>query len=149
MHVEDLIQKMSLVFIPVFFVYTGMQINFASLLQPNLYIIALGVSVFATAGSMLAGMAAKGTLKEKLLVGATMIPRGEVGLIFAATGKSMGILSDQLFSVIVMVVVLTTFAAPTLIRRLALALYPEKNPAALTKEQPRQPGAHQPQPRTA
>jgi Kef-type K+ transport system membrane component KefB len=147
MHIEDLVQKMSLVFIPIFFVYTGMQINFASLLQPNLYVIALGVSFFAVLGSMLAGLAAKGSFKEKMLVGATVMPRGEVGLIFAATGKSLGILSDQMFSVIVLVVVMTTFAAPTIIKRLVTLLYPEKvaTPES-AKKQPQHRGAQHPRP---
>lgn len=118
-HVEDLISTVSLIFVPVFFVYTGMQIDFGSLLQPKLYLVALIIAIVAIAGKMLAGVAAKGSGKEKLLVGVSMVPRGEVGLIFAATGKSLGVLNDELFSVIVIVVIITTFVAPPLIKMLA------------------------------
>ncbi len=118
-HVEDLIGTLSLVFVPVFFVYTGLQIEFGSLLNPRLYIIAAVISVFAIAGKIVAGFAAKGDIKEKLLVGVSMVPRGEVGLIFAATGKSIGVLNDEIFSVIVLVIIITTFVAPTMINRLA------------------------------
>lgn len=118
-HVEDLIGGIGLIFIPVFFVYTGMQIDFASLLQPRLYVIALLISIFAILGKVLAGVAAKGSAREKLLVGVSMVPRGEVGLIFAATGKALGVLSDELFSVIVLVVIITTFVAPPLIKYVA------------------------------
>jgi len=52
--------------------------------------------------------------------------RGEVGLIFAATGKSVGVLTDELFSVIVLVVVLTTFVAPPLIKWAATRVHPKK-----------------------
>lgn len=118
-HVEDLISTISLIFVPVFFVYTGMQIEFGSLLQPKLYLIAIVISIFAIIGKLVAGLAAKGQRREKLLVGVSMVPRGEVGLIFAATGKSLGVLDDQLFSVIVLVVIITTFIAPPLIKKLA------------------------------
>jgi len=118
-HIEDLISTISLIFVPVFFVYTGMQIEFGSLLQPRLYLIALIIAVVAILGKVVAGVAAKGPVREKLLVGVSMVPRGEVGLIFAATGKSLGVLTDELFSVIVLVVIMTTFVAPPLIKLLA------------------------------
>ena len=126
MHVEDLIHKVSLIFIPVFFVYTGMQVNFASLLQPQLYVTAIIISAIAIFSKVVAGLAAKGSLREKLLVGTAMAPRGEVGLIFAATGQALGVLSAELFSVIMLVVVITTFIAPPVIKRLAIKLHPEK-----------------------
>lgn len=115
-HIEDLIGSVGLVFIPVFFVYTGLQIEFSSLLEPKLYLIAGIISIFAVAGKMLSGWAAKGDLREKLLVGSSMVPRGEVGLIFAATGRGLGVLSDELFSVIILVVVITTFVGPGMIK---------------------------------
>jgi Kef-type K+ transport system membrane component KefB len=119
-HVEDLINNIGLIFIPVFFVYTGMQINFGSLLQPKLYLLALILSIAAIAGKVISGIAAKGNLEEKLLVGVAMVPRGEVGLIFAATGKSLGAINDEMFSVIILMVVITTFVAPPLIKRFAM-----------------------------
>lgn len=128
-HLEDLVASISLIFVPVFFVYTGMQIDFGSLLQPKLYVVAAVISVVAIATKMLAGIAAKGSSKEKLLVGVSMVPRGEVGLIFAATGKSLGVLSDELFSVIVLVVIITTFIAPPLIKRIGSNLHADKVPA--------------------
>ncbi len=117
-HIEDLISTVSLILVPVFFVYTGMQIEFGSLLQPKLYLIAFVIAAFAVAGKVAAGLAAKGDMKEKLLVGVSMVPRGEVGLIFAATGKALGVLTDEIFSVVVIVVIITTFVAPPLIKKL-------------------------------
>ncbi|MBW3538317.1 cation:proton antiporter [Candidatus Parcubacteria bacterium] len=115
-HVEDLINNIGLIFIPVFFVYTGMQINFGSLLEPKLYLVAAVLSLAAIAGKVVAGAAAKGDRREKLLVGVAMVPRGEVGLIFAATGKSLGAINDVMFSTIILMVVITTFVAPPLIK---------------------------------
>lgn len=115
-HVEDLINSVGLIFIPVFFVYTGLQIDFGSLLEPSLYVIAICISVIAVGAKFIAGFAASGSKNEKMLVGFSMVPRGEVGLIFAATGSALGVLSSELFSTIVLVVIITTFISPALIK---------------------------------
>ena len=41
-----------------------------------------------------------------------MLPRGEVGLVFASIGRTLGVLSDELFSAIILMVIITTFMAP-------------------------------------
>lgn len=128
-HVEDLIGNISLVFVPIFFVYTGLQIDIGSLLNVGLFVTAIVISVFAIAAKLVAGFAAPGTMTEKLLIGTSMVPRGEVGLIFAATGKALGVLSNELFSVIILVVIITTFVAPPVIGRLAKALKAEQKTA--------------------
>jgi Kef-type K+ transport system membrane component KefB len=121
-HIEDLINSISLIFVPVFFVFTGLQIDFGSLLQPKLYLVAGVISIFAVASKLVAGFAAEGSRNEKLLVGFSMVPRGEVGLIFAATGSALGVLSGELFSTIVLVVIITTFISPALIKKYAKGL---------------------------
>ena len=45
-----------------------------------------------------------------------MMPRGEVGLIFAAIGKTLGVIDDFLFSAVVLMVIVTTLAAPPLLK---------------------------------
>lgn len=125
-HIEDLINNISLVFVPVFFVSIGLQVNFEALLQPSLYITALVIAVIAFLSKFVAGLGMSGSLKHKMFVGACMVPRGEVGLIFAATGKALGVLSDEMFSVIVLVVIITTFVAPPLIKKIGYSLYPQK-----------------------
>jgi Kef-type K+ transport system membrane component KefB len=125
-HVEDLINSIGLIFIPVFFVYTGLQIDFGSLLQPRLYLIAGIISIFAILGKFVAGLAAEGSRTEKMFVGVSMVPRGEVGLIFAATGSALGVLSSELFSTIVLVVIITTFVSPALIKKLGFKLKSEE-----------------------
>lgn len=115
-HTEHLIDTLSHVFVPIFFVFTGMMIDIESLLKPELYLIALIVTVAAILGKVVAGIAAKGSRHEKLVVGVSMVPRGEVGLIFAATGKGLGVLSDDLFSIIIIAIVVTTLIVPPLLR---------------------------------
>lgn len=118
-HVEQQMALFAGAFIRVFFVYTGLQIDFESLLKPDLYWTAIVISFGAIVGKVVAGAFAKGGLNEKLLVGFSMVPRGEVGLIFAATGKSLDIFSDRAFSVVILVVIITTFISPPAIGYLA------------------------------
>lgn len=125
MHVEHLIGTLNHIFVPVFFVHTGMLIDIESLLKPELYLIALLITAAAIVGKLVSGIAAKGEMPEKVLVGVSMVPRGEVGLIFAATGKGLGVLSDDLFSVIIITIVATTLVVPPLLRIMV------KNPAEL------------------
>jgi Kef-type K+ transport system membrane component KefB len=115
-HVEDLVKNIGLLLIPVFFVHTGLQVDFGSLLNPSLYFYALIISVVAIAGKLISGLAAKGDWKEKILVGISMVPRGEVGLIFASVGHSLGALNNDLFSIIVLVIIITTFISPPVIK---------------------------------
>ena len=45
-----------------------------------------------------------------------MIPRGEVGLVFASIGRKFGVLTDQLFAAIILMIIITTFMAPPWIK---------------------------------
>lgn len=128
-HVEDLINNIGLIFIPVFFVFTGLQIDFGSLLDPGLYLTAGIISVVAIAAKFIAGFAAQGSKTEKMMVGVSMVPRGEVGLIFAATGSALGVLSSELFSTIVLVVIVTTFVSPAMIKSFGNKLKAEESQA--------------------
>ena len=49
-----------------------------------------------------------------------MMPRGEVGLIFASIGKSLGVISDALFSAVILMVIVTTLATPPLLKLVLL-----------------------------
>jgi Kef-type K+ transport system membrane component KefB len=53
---------------------------------------------------------------NRLAIGVGMIPRGEVGLVFAGVGSATGILSKSLNAAIIVMVIITTFIAPPLLR---------------------------------
>ncbi len=112
-HMEHLIQPLGLFLVPFFFVMTGMQVRLDLLTDPHAVAIALGLTAVAVAGKVVAGLAAgKG---NGWLVGWGMVPRGEVGLIFAAVGKGLGVVSDAEFSIIVIMVILTTLMTPPIL----------------------------------
>ncbi len=102
--------------VPVFFVITGMHVKLGMLWNPEILLVALGITVAAFVGKLVAGLAAGKT--DKLIVGVGMVPRGEVGLIFANIGLGLGVMNDSLFSVVVIMVVLTTLVTPPILASL-------------------------------
>ena len=116
-HIEELIAPLGYFLVPLFFVMTGMQVNLATLADLNILIVALGVTVVAFLGKVVAGLAA-GKGANKWVVGWGMAPRGEVGLIFAMMGKSLGVVSDATFSVIIIMVIMTTLLTPIILNYL-------------------------------
>ena len=114
---ESMIEPIGYFFVPVFFVLTGMQVDLRTLADPMLVAIALGITVAAVAGKLAAGFAA-GRDSSPWVVGWGMVPRGEVGLIFAVAGRQLGVLSESMFSIIVIMVILTTLLTPPVLTAL-------------------------------
>lgn len=107
---EHMIEPIGYFFVPVFFVLTGMQVDLRSFGEVEIVFIALGLTVAAIVGKLIAGGCAGAA--GRWIVGWGMVPRGEVGLIFAMVGKQLGVLDEALFSAIVVMVILTTLATP-------------------------------------
>ena len=89
---------------------TGFEVKLDTLFNLPVLLVALGLTVVAFVGKIVAGLAA-GKVR-KALVGWGMVPRGEVGLIFATIGRGLGVVSDTTFSVIVIMIILTTLLTP-------------------------------------
>lgn len=85
--------------------------NIAS--KVGIAVIKPALNVIAFGSKLAGGMVLKGP--NRWLVGLAMIPRGEVGLIFANVGKSLGVLSDQVFAVLIITILITTIIAPALL----------------------------------
>jgi len=126
-HVEELVRSIGYLIIPVFFVFIGLMVDAASLLNPSVYITAVVLATAAIIGKLVAGVAAEGSNLEKLYVGVSMVPRGEVGLIFAAVGKSLGVIPSDIFSTIILVIIITTVIPPSFISSLGHKLAARNN----------------------
>ena len=113
-HVEELIEPIANLFVPIFFVMTGMAVRIDVLFDPAILMVALGITVVAVLGKVVAGLVVTGG-PSKALVGFSMVPRGEVGLIFAAIGRGLGVVSDEVFSIIVIMVIVTTLMTPPIL----------------------------------
>ena len=104
------------VFIPVFFVLIGVNADLGAMLRPSVLLDAAVLLVIAVAGKLVSAYGAAGTNGDRWLIGFGMIPRGEVGLIFASIGLAQGVLDDELYGALLLVVLLSTVITPPLLR---------------------------------
>jgi Kef-type K+ transport system membrane component KefB len=110
-------------FVPIFFVMVGTAVDvrllnpFHAANQQVLFLAGLLV-VVAVVGKFLAGYAPIWFRGQKSVIGVGMVPRGEVGLIFAQMGLSTGALDTGIFSAIMLMVMVTTFMTPPLLKHL-------------------------------
>lgn len=113
--VEAILSPIEGIFAPVFFVLMGLQVDVSTFADMNVLLIGLVITVVAIISKALSGVfVTKGN--DKFIIGIGMIPRGEVGLIFASIGKSLGVLDKHLFSVVIIFVLLTTLVTPPLLK---------------------------------
>lgn len=105
-------------FVPIFFAMVGAAVDLRSL--ANLHALTAGGALIAVGvlGKFVAGYAPWWFRGRKALVGVAMIPRGEVGLIFAQMGLSTGALDATMFSALTLMVMVTTFISPPLLGRM-------------------------------
>ncbi len=126
-HITELIQPLGYFLVPIFFVMTGMEVRIETLFDARILLLALAISVAAFGGKIISGFAAGRVRKS--IIGWGMVPRGEVGLIFAATGKALGVFPDDIFSMMVIVIMFTTILPPpilnTLLKRQDMSLCTE------------------------
>ncbi len=108
--VKDVIEPIEVIFAPVFFVIMGLQVDLTAFMKSDILGIALALTIVAVAGKLISGIFAKGM--DRRIIGIGMVPRGEVGLIFAGIGKSLGVLNSEMFSAVIIIVILTTFITP-------------------------------------
>jgi Kef-type K+ transport system membrane component KefB len=117
---EHQVRSLSDVLVPIFFVLVGARTD-VTVLNPfdpanrSSLILAAFLFTVACLGKLATGLAVGGGL-NRLAIGVGMIPRGEVGLVFAAYGAMSGALDKTLQAAIVVMVILTTFVAPPLLR---------------------------------
>jgi Kef-type K+ transport system membrane component KefB len=119
--VVERIEPVGDVFTPIFFVSVGAAVN-VRLIMPwtedfNTGVLVIGgvLTGIAIIGKVVSGWAVPWEKMNRLAVGVGMIPRGEVGLIFADIGRRSGILSDPVFSAILIMVMASTFITPPLL----------------------------------
>lgn len=114
--IKGLVSLISTLLVPIFFVQMGIQVHLESFMSLSVLGISVGLIIAAVLGKQACGFVANKKGIHRLTVGIGMIPRGEVELIFAGIGRSLGILNDQVFSAIVVMVMVTTFLTPPLLK---------------------------------
>jgi Kef-type K+ transport system membrane component KefB len=106
-------------FVPIFFATVGAAVNLRALGNARSIGVGLALIVCGVFGKVVAGYVPWWFRGRKLLVGAAMVPRGEVGLIFAQLGLSTGAIDAGLFGAIMLMVLMTTLVTPPALSRIA------------------------------
>ncbi len=105
-------------FVPIFFVAVGAAVDVRAFADPQVLLVGGALIVVAIVGKVAAGFAPIWFRGKKLVIGIGMVPRGEVGLIFAQMGLTAGVLTTGMFSALTLMVMVTTFMAPPLLKML-------------------------------
>ncbi len=106
--------------VPFFFVIIGTKVDPGAFRELDILAIAVGVTGLAVAGKLIGGMLASARLsmRSAAIVGAGMVPRGEVGLVAASIGSGIGAISGDMFAVVVFMSIATTIIAPPILAQL-------------------------------
>lgn len=101
-------------FTPIFFVMVGLSLNLRAIDWSSSFIWSFSLSLFvlAVAGKLLAAFLISENNYTRIAIGLAMIPRGEVGLIFAELGRASGIFKNEIYATMVIVIALTTLLPP-------------------------------------
>ncbi len=126
---ESKIRNVADVFVPVFFVMMGARMDLSALNPAtaagrHVLLVGIVLLVVAVVGKVLGGLTVPGRGLRRLTVGLGMIPRGEVGLIFAGMGLKAAVIPPSLYAAILFIVVGTTFLTPPLLKLCASAVRP-------------------------
>jgi Kef-type K+ transport system membrane component KefB len=116
--IEKTTTQIGYFFVPIFFAAVGAAVELRTLADPKAIAIGLSLIAVGVIGKVLAGYAPFWFKGDKALIGVAMVPRGEVGLIFASMGLATGALTSQLYSAIAMMVLATTFLTPPVLARM-------------------------------
>jgi Kef-type K+ transport system membrane component KefB len=135
--IETRVAPVADLFVPLFFVIIGVKVEPATLIGEGAW-IGLLLTAVAVVSKLAAGLAVYRRDVPRWPVAVGMVPRGEVGLIFAGIGTTTGIMSARLYAAIVMMVIVTTFIVPLWLKYLYArdARQPSRDVAAPPSAQP-------------
>ena len=120
-NLQEKMKPVADIFIPIFFVMLGVSVDL-SVFNPvnpetrSALVMTLAITGVAILMKVISGLGVLHKGVSKLLVGVGMIPRGEVGLIFASIGLARGVINAAEYGAIIAVVVVTTFITPPLLK---------------------------------
>ncbi|MGH7598454.1 MAG: cation:proton antiporter [bacterium] len=114
--IEKLLKPLATFLVPIFFVLMGIQVRLETFADLSVLGVAAGLTIAAIIGKQICGFGVLEKGLDRLTVGVGMIPRGEVGLIFASIGKSLKVIDDATFSAVVIMVIVTTLITPPILK---------------------------------
>ena len=118
--VREFTEKLGVIFVPLFFIVIGANVNPYLILSSDFLLVAVLALVAVVSKLVGCGLPAAFFLNDKkrgLRVGYGMISRGEIGLVIAGIGITYAIISDEIYTALVLVTFITTLLPPFLLRR--------------------------------
>lgn len=121
-NLEEALAPLSALMVPIFFVFMGIQVDLKSFADPSVWKLAGAITFMAIIGKQVCAFGVREKGLNKLAVGLGMIPRGEVGLIFANVGLELTkpdgspVVDPGTFSAVVVMVMVTTMVTPPLLK---------------------------------
>jgi Kef-type K+ transport system membrane component KefB len=120
-NLEEALAPLSALLVPIFFVEMGIQVDLASFQDPSVWTLAATITVMAVIGKQVCSLGVREKGLNRAAVGLGMIPRGEVGLIFANEGRKLvangePVINAGTYSAVVVMVMFTTVITPPLLK---------------------------------
>jgi len=105
-------------FTPIFFVMVGLSLNFHMIEWSSPFIWAFSMVLFVVAvlGKFAGALLIRERWQSRFAIGIAMVPRGEVGLIFAELGRTSGIFNHEVYAGVIIVIALTTLIPPFIMK---------------------------------
>jgi Kef-type K+ transport system membrane component KefB len=116
--IEEQMRPIIHLFTPIFFVMVGLSLNLREIdwSSPFIWSFSLLFFAVAVAGKYAGALFVNETWKMRIIIGLAMVPRGEVGLIFAELGRVSGIFTNEVYAGMIIVITLTTLLPPIIIK---------------------------------
>ena len=114
--IKDLFAPLEAILVPIFFVLMGIQVKLETFLDWHVLLLSTGLILVAVIGKIVSGLGVLEKGRKRLAVGVGMLPRGEVGLVFASIGISLKVIDSATFSAVVLMVIVTTLVTPPLLK---------------------------------
>jgi len=116
--VNKQMQPIIQLFTPIFFAAVGLSLDLSALDWSSLFfwIFSISLAVVAILSKILAGLLIREKLAHRVIIGMSMVPRGEVGLVFAEIGRHTGLFNTEIYTTVVIVIAYTTLFTPFWLR---------------------------------
>lgn len=117
-HFRKKVEPVANLFVPVFFIMAGVMVDLSSISKIEIIMVGLILTALAIIGKLISGLGCIGSNAKALPVGIGMIPRGEVGLIFASFGLTHHLIKADMYSILIIAIILTTLVTPPVLMHL-------------------------------
>lgn len=116
--IDEQIKPIIRLFTPIFFVTVGLSLNLRAIdwASGDIWLFSLSLLAVAIAGKFVGAVLIRESWPSRAAIGVAMIPRGEVGLVFAELGREVGVFDNEIYAAMIIVIALTTLLSPFVLK---------------------------------